>query len=630
MTNDTPYVRTHEQALADGAACLEHALAYARLGWSVLCLCPPDHVGVGKAHGAGCGAWGKRPVGDGGRWKERQTTPATGPEVRAWWRVQPNANVGMALGPVSGVVRLDVEGDAAEARLAEVSGGDLPVTPEFASGKGRGLLYGLPEGVEARTGVEGLADGELRVQGLGAQTVLPPSRHRTGRPYAWLPGRAPWECAVAPAPGWLLERLKRGQQAADRLVPADGEVIPVRQCDTTLTSMAGAMRRRGFSEAAIRAALGTEIDAGRCETEQGKRPYDQTDAARIARSVARYEPDAYANVTVLRAAPSANGHPAPLTPFGPPKRASELQAVTEEALWLWRGYVSRGGITLLSALWKAGKTTLLAHLLRAFGDGGHFCGTEVRPARVLYVTEEHESLWAGRRDAVTFGDWVEFLIRPFGAKPDLTRWAAFLVYLQGVCRERSYDLIVFDTISNLWPVRDENDAAKVQESLMPLRAVSDMASFLLVHHLRKSDGAEATAARGSGAFPAFCDTLLELRRFDPAARKDRRRVLSGVGRYPETPDEVVLGFDDGLYRVLGDKADVRHASLSGFIAPELPVTPPGLTADQIHDGWRGDRPPGINTLRAALHLGAERGEWSEEGDGKRGDPYRYHRPRTDS
>src|SRR5262245_45488392 len=125
---------THEESLAAGAACLEHALAYMRLGWSPLCLCPPDHVGVGRAHAATCDNWGKRPVANASRWKEYQERRAGEAELRSWWYAHANANVGVALGPVSGVVRLDVEGAAAEGRLAAVSGGDLPVTCAFTSG----------------------------------------------------------------------------------------------------------------------------------------------------------------------------------------------------------------------------------------------------------------------------------------------------------------------------------------------------------------------------------------------------------------------------------------------------------------------------------------------------------------
>ena len=42
--------------------------------------------------------------------------------------------------------------------------------------------------------------------------------------------------------------------------------------------------------------------------------------------------------------------------------------------WLWQGYLARGSLTLLTSLWKAGKTTLLTGLLQRLGSGGD-CGT---------------------------------------------------------------------------------------------------------------------------------------------------------------------------------------------------------------------------------------------------------------
>ena len=122
----------HRRACASGNACLEAALDYLRRGWSALALCPPDHVGVGRSHGKGCSSPGKAPWGD---WKEYQERLPTEAELRDKWQALPNANVGVALGPVSGLMRIDVDGPAGEAMLAELSDGDLPETLEFVSGR---------------------------------------------------------------------------------------------------------------------------------------------------------------------------------------------------------------------------------------------------------------------------------------------------------------------------------------------------------------------------------------------------------------------------------------------------------------------------------------------------------------
>ncbi len=429
----------------------------------------------------------------------------------------------------------------------------------------------------------------------------------------------------ADAPEWLyrLARHLGGDGASTRRAEplADGEVIEDGRRDSTLTSMAGTMRQRGFSESSILAALSVENET-RCDP-----PLTDAIVRKIARSVARYEPDPLAGVTVELAPPERNGHAgAQPAAFPVPILASCLRPA-EPASWLWQGYLARGTVTLFSALWKAGKTTVLAHLLRSMERGGPFCGLEVLPSRVLYVTEESEGKWAERRDCLQLQDHIRFLVRPFAAKPDWARWGEFLGYLADLQKTDPADLIVFDTLSTLWPVRDENEAPQVQAALMPLHRITEAAALLLVHHNRKGDGKEATAARGSGALAAFVDTIIELRRYDANNLKDRRRVLTGYGRYDETPAEAVVELaPDGHYVAQGERSDVSRRDIVSTLFGVLPGRPPGLTAKEVEDDWPERTAPRHKSLLDALNHGAETGVWARDGEGVRGDPYRFWKP----
>jgi putative DNA primase/helicase len=188
---------------------------------------------------------------------------------------------------------MDVDGPAGEARLSEMSKGNVPITLEFTSGRangGRGLLYKTPNGITLRTTVHrpGQAKQELRFQAKGAQTVLPPSRHPEGCLYAWVPGRSPFELEPAIAPAWILEQLRAdahdSRRATDSNTLAEGEKIREGHRDDVLTSWAGTMRRRGFSRQAIEAALLIE-NALRCDP-----PLDEAQVKKIATSVGTYEP----------------------------------------------------------------------------------------------------------------------------------------------------------------------------------------------------------------------------------------------------------------------------------------------------------------------------------------------------
>ena len=328
-------------------------------------------------------------------------------------------------------------------------------------------------------------------------------------------------------------------------------------------------------------------------------------------------------------APSGQDHSKSTTPapavFPDPIPASLLKTEQPGGDWLWWGIFARRSVTLFSALWKAGKTTLLAHLLRSLCDGGHFCGRKVTACRTLYVTEEPETLWARRRDDLGITDAVHFQVRPFRVKPRLAEWIAFMAHLRQHVVDGAFDLVMLDTFANLGPLRDENDAGLVSEALMPLNALTDTAGVGLVHHVRKGDGQEATASRGSGALPAFVDTIVELRRYDPTSRKDCRRVLTGYGRYEETPEEIVIELTKEGYVDRGDRRSLAVRSVTEVLLDILPGEPPGWTYHQITDKWPEDRVPRRDRMLETLRTGVDAGRWHQEGEGRRGSPWRYWR-----
>jgi hypothetical protein len=204
-------------------------------------------------------------------------------------------------------------------------------------------------------------------------------------------------------------------------------------------------------------------------------------------------------------------------------------------------------------------------------------------------------------------------------------WAAFLAHVLQRAAEFGPGLIVFDTLTNLWPVRSENDAGEVSASLMPLHRITNAGgAVLLVHHLRKGDGKEATGSRGSGALPSTVDTILELRRFDPDSKSDRRRVLTGYGRSEDTPEELVIGLaaDGSGYTAKGSREEVAASGLKDAILNVLPHEKPGLTADEIRKALPEAVRARYKELLKELHrqVGAE---WRREGEGKKGSPYTF-------
>lgn len=265
------------------------------------------------------------------------------------------------------------------------------------------------------------------------------------------------------------------------------------------------------------------------------------------------------------------------------KWASELAAPPAADDWVWQGYLPAGGITLLSAYWKAGKTTLLAHLLRACAAGGDFLGRPLRACKVLYVSEEGERNWVRRRDKLGLGDNVGFYLQPFPTRADAAGWVGFIAQLKADVLEHGFDLVVFDTLAKLWPAREENDAGAVDDALMPLSEVTKVgAAVLLIHHLRKSGGQEYTGSRGSGALSAFPDVIVELTRFDGSDHRCRKRVLKAKGRYDDIPEELVveLGADGLGYVVVPEEATRSHDG-EATVGPAAPYVEPKTEEERV-------------------------------------------------
>src|SRR5207248_9083231 len=65
----------------------------------------------------------------------------------------------------------------------------------------------------------------------------------------------------------------------------------------------------------------------------------------------------------------------------------ELRGPGGPKAWLWHGYLAPGNLTLLTSLWKAGKTTLLSVLLSRLHSGGSFAGRSPAPGNAAVVSE---------------------------------------------------------------------------------------------------------------------------------------------------------------------------------------------------------------------------------------------------
>jgi hypothetical protein len=150
-----------------------------------------------------CGQPGKHPLGSlvPHGVKDATTNRA---RVLAWWTRHPQANIGLATGHRFDVLDVDGPEGHAAMRMLAAERGLRSSGPLVRTGGGGWHYYLAPTGL-GNVHPAGLAHVDWR--GRGGYVVAPPSRHASGHPYQWAPGR---DLTSPPGqvPAVLLERLQ--------------------------------------------------------------------------------------------------------------------------------------------------------------------------------------------------------------------------------------------------------------------------------------------------------------------------------------------------------------------------------------------------------------------------------------
>ncbi len=319
--------------------------------------------------------------------------------------------------------------------------------------------------------------------------------------------------------------------------------------------------------------------------------------------------------------------------FTPLSLTELLATMKARSHWLWHGYLAPGSVTLLTSVWKAGKTTLLALLLDRLRAGGVLGGSAVAPGKAIIVSEEDATLWERRSQRLNFGDHVGWLCRPFRAKPTPSEWRALIAAVAEQRREHGTDLFVIDPLASFLPGRDENTASSMLEALLPLQSLTALGmAVLLLHHPRKQSSAAGQTARGSGALSGHVDVIVEMQAVDDAP-DDRRRRLRGFSRFEETPRDRVIELNpEGTdYTALGDFEDDLFVRGWPVLRAVFAKARNKLTRREISSAWPQDHErPGDVTLWRWLERAVARGLVSRTGQGTRAEPFQYWLPEQEA
>ncbi len=522
---------------------LEAALLYASRGWHVF-PCEPG---------------GKAPFG---RTVRRGHLDATTDiaQIKAWWDVFPESNVGIALAP-SGLVALDVdvaEGKPGKASLLEI---DAELSDTLTATTGRGglhVIYTRPSDMVGtrkigfKPGLDLLGDGYI---------VAAPSRLREGGVYAWSRDIAP-----TPLPQILRDAAIAPRPSAEK-VGSVGSVIDHGGRNNALFRLGAALRDTGIGAEALARALDAE------NQQRFKPPVDDGELKAIIDSVLR-------RVTPSRdvaAGAVVEEEIHEMFPWKPPApaRTAVVEYGTEPLRdylgdddpgdagddWIIQGLVATGVAQMTVGHPKSYKTFLMEYLaicvalgLPAFGRPDHFA---TKRGRVLILPHEdslretRRRIWrlaravchqAGTKfDPRELDEWLRIdTMQPF-------YWTdqAHVDALRRTIDQRKLSMLVIDSFSRSH-MADESSAQEmgpVMNNWADICLTSGVAISQIHHYTKAAQGSLLQNIRGSGSLGAAARQLIGV---EKAAERGEPFELSFDGNLHPLPDPFRIQMKDGF------------------------------------------------------------------------------------
>lgn len=481
--------------------CLEAALSYLNRGWSCIPLCNPEHKGnFPPNHAINCQSPGKAPPWP---WKDFQTHLPKPDQLKLLWARNPFCNVGIIMGKVSGLVGIDIDGPDGETALQKLANGHpIPETIEFSTGKGRRLLFAVPNGKTIPiTSFQTSTTEPLRILGEGSQTVAPPSKHHSGKTYTWT--KAPGQTPIAQAPDWLLVPKKSQGVALPHVTAANGSPITTNR-NITLTGIAGSARRAGANAEEIYALLC--LTNKRCVP-----PLPDAELKTIANSVAKYPPATMTGQNKQQITQQP-------TPIEIVTAKDLIETDYPEPKWAVPGLIPEGA-TILAGRPKSGKSLLIMGIGIAVATGGKALGTIGLPGgRALYLAlEDGKRRLKKRLTKILQGDPVpdrfEFATNwPRASEGGITAISHWIEQHKTDAR-----LIIIDTLARIRDIR-QLQTGIYDDDYRSLANIKDLAdgygiSLLIIHHTRKQPTEDPLdSVSGTLGLSGAADAILVLRR----------------------------------------------------------------------------------------------------------------------
>jgi len=299
--------------------------------------------------------------------------------------------------------------------------------------------------------------------------------------------------------------------------------------------------------------------------------------------------------------------------FNPIPAAEFLSGEMPPIVWVWDKLIPEGALFTIAGFMKTGKSTFIYPLAVSVAQGRPFLGFRTKQGGVLLLAVEEQN-----RD-------VRIRFERFGMKPDdpifihcgsLSCNSLTLDQIRNFILENNIVLLLIDTLSLFWNVRDENANAEVTRMIKPLLDIAHSigCSIGLVHHTSKQGGSDGRGIRGASALFGIVDQALLL---EPRQGGNKnQRVLRALGRYSESPSELIIELREDGYVCLGSGACWEQEQTSRVLSAlsNGPQTVEGVSEIT-----------GLSDKQCRTRLDSllSQGQIARNGEGKKGKPFVY-------
>lgn len=574
-------------------------------------------------------------------WKYEKTDEPLQPtpeDYQKWENEFADNNVWVLLGDYR--IVLDPDGPQAEEFVQELNLPDCPISK--SGGKSRHRFFRVSEPLDYIVVDFGDKDHlEVRTRDIGM--IVPPSIHpETGRAYQWEPGHSLWEM---PLPEFPLDAYKK----IEALMPLPKMSKP---CDDNGSVYGRFDVEKYLTEYGIEYKPKQRGDRGlyllrQClftsEHGHGDKPGHGAIIQNLSSGKLGYK--CFHNSCrekTWRDARQAISGDQPIFQFCegyvPSSKEPNLASSTKEengknhnfnlidvknlltmqepdTEWLWEGVLPSGGLSLVIAKPKVGKTTFSFNLGIAVAQGFDFLGRRTRQGPVVYLAleEKKSEIIKELKKRDLDGILDESLFFHFGPAP-----VRAMEEVEPLIKETKAKLLVIDILQKFCRVKDLNDYAQVTRALEPLMATSRKLDChtQFLHHAGKLEREDGDDILGSTALLGGVDTSIQIRK----KPNETRRTFFTMQRYGENIPEMVIVLNEGKgLESIGSKEDVEIEETMQLILEALGTDI--LTEKEI--GERVER-RGLLISKALRKL-VERGSINRSGEGKKGRPFLYEK-----